>query len=140
MEIIQGMDGKLFHEGKSTKIVSLRGKGLKKVTEFLTKSSLEPGNIIIHCGSNDLTKGLVEEVNDQSEELINVAKKKYKDCKIYISMPICRTGNSWFNRITDECVTSLKELCRREKVTYMFHNNINSEMDNYRGNRIHLSE
>ena len=39
-----------------------------------------------------------------------------------------------------ECVTSLKELCRKEKVTHMFHNNINSEVDNYRGDRIHLSE
>ena len=37
---------------------------------------------------------LREEVNDQFKELINVVKKKYKDCKIYISMPIYRIGNS----------------------------------------------
>ena len=74
---------------------------------------MEPGNIIIHCGLNDLTKGSIEEVNDQFKELNN-----------------------------DECVKSLKELCRREKsYTYIFHNNINSEEDKYyRKDRIHLSE
>ena len=41
------------------------------MTEFVTKSSLEPENVI-HSGSNDLTKGSVEEVNDQFKELINV--------------------------------------------------------------------
>ena len=68
--LVHGIDEKLFHKGKSTKIVSLREKRLKEVTEFITKSSLEPGNIIIYCGSNDLTKGSVEEVNDQFKELI----------------------------------------------------------------------
>ena len=46
-------------------------KELTEVTEFITKSSLEPGNIIIHHGSNDLNKGSVEEVNNQFRELIN---------------------------------------------------------------------
>ena len=46
-------------------------KELTEVTEFITKSSLAPGNIIIHRGSNDLTKGSVEEVNNQFRELIN---------------------------------------------------------------------
>ena len=55
-------------------------------------------------------------------------------------MPIYRIGNSWFNGRTDECVTSLKELCRGEKVSYMFHNSINLEEDNYRRDRIYLSE
>ena len=54
--IIQGIKGSLFHKGKSTQVVSLRGQGVTEVKEYIQKMSTQPKNIIIHCGSNDLIK------------------------------------------------------------------------------------
>ena len=48
--------GSLFHKGKNTQVVSLRGKGVTEVKEYIQKMSTQPKNIIIHCGSNDLIK------------------------------------------------------------------------------------
>ena len=127
-------------------MVSLRGKGIKEVYELLDKvifTEGKPKNIIIHIGSNDLTKvKSVEEGKNleiKYEELISMVKKKFDSSKIIMSMVINRF-NEEFNRKAQTFNTAIKAICKNLKVLYLFHNNINRNQDLFRNDNIHLSE
>ena len=144
--LVQGIKETLFHKNATTKVVSLRGKGIKEVYEFLDKvifTEGKPKNIIIHIGSNDLTKvKSVEEGKNleiKYEELISMVKKKFDSSKIIISMVINRF-NEEFNRKAQTFNTAIKAICKNLKVLYLFHNNINGNRDLFRNDNIHLSE
>ena len=137
--IIQGIKGSLFHKGKNTQVVSLRGKGVTEVKEYIQKMSTQPKNIIIHCGSNDLVKSTSEDVSNKVAILIDIIKEKFKNSKILISIPLYRLGNEPFNRKIQKFGSLVKELCMEKRVTFMFHNNINKESDNFREDGVHLS-
>ena len=102
--LVQGIKETLFHKNATTKVVSLRGKGIKEVYEFLDKAIFtegKPKNIIIHIGSNDLTEvKSVEEGKNleiKYEELISMVKKKFDSSKIIISMVINRFNFQYSN-------------------------------------------
>ena len=85
----------LFYKNATTKVVPFRGKGIKETYEFLDKAIFtkgRPKNIMIHIGSNDLTKvKSVEEGKNleiKYEELISMVKKKFDCSKIIISVVI----------------------------------------------------
>ena len=144
--LVQRIKETLFHKNATTKVVSLRGKGIKEVYEFLDKvifTEGKPKNIIIHIGSNDLTKvKSVEEgksLEIKYEELISMVKKKFDSSKIIISMVINRF-NEEFNRKAQTFNTAIKAICKNLKVLYLFHNNINRNQDLFRNDNIHLSE
>ena len=127
-------------------MVCLSGKGIKEVYEFLDKvifTEGKPKNIIIHKGSNDLTKvkSVEEEKNLEIkyEELISMVKKKFDSSKIIISMVINRF-NEEFNRKAQTFNTAIKAICKNLKVLYLFHNKINRNHDLFRNDNIHLSE
>ena len=126
--------------------MSLRGKGIKEVYEFLDKVILtegKPKNIIIHIGSNDLTKVKSVEggkkLEIKYEELISMVKKKFDSSKIIMSMVINRF-NEEFNRKAQTFNTAIKAICKNLKVLYLFHNNINRNQNLFRNDNIHLSE
>ena len=52
--IIQGIKEQVFHKRQRTKVVSLKGKGINEVRNYIERMSLQgkdPQNIIIHVGS-----------------------------------------------------------------------------------------
>ena len=95
-------------------------------------------NIIIHIGSNDLTKvksvGEGKNLEIKYEELISTVKKKF-----IISMVINRF-NEQFNRKAQNFSTAIKAICKNLKCRYLFHNNIDKNQDLFRNDNIHLSE
>ena len=109
--IIQGIKGSLFHKGKNTEVVSLRGKGVTEVKEYIQKVSTQSKNIIIHCGSNNLIKNTTEDVKNKAAILTAIIQEKFKNSKILISIPIYRLGNEPFNRKTQKFGSLVKELC-----------------------------
>ena len=57
--IIQDINENKFHKNFGMKVVSLRGKGIIEVHEYLDQVIFKRGNpksIIIHTGSNDINK------------------------------------------------------------------------------------
>ena len=83
--IVQGINEQLFHKGKNNRVVSLRGKGIEKVRKFLEDfHGKHPQTIIIHVGSNDLTKESPEAVNRAFESLVEYVKHKFINSKILI--------------------------------------------------------
>ena len=57
--LVQGIKENLFHKNATTKVLPLKGKGIKEAYEFVDKAIFtkgKPKNIITHIGSNDLTK------------------------------------------------------------------------------------
>ena len=74
--IIQGINENKFHNSFGTKVVSLRGKGIIEVHEYLDKVLFKrgnPKNIIIHTGSNDIKKLTIDEMENRFEELIEIS-------------------------------------------------------------------
>ena len=129
--LVQGIKETLFHKNATTKVVSLTGKGIKEVYEFLDKAIFTEGKpkiIIIHIGSNDLTKvKSVEEGKNLEiiyEEMISMVKKKFDSSKIIISMVINRF-NEEFNRKAQTFNTAIKSISKNLKVLHLLHNNIN---------------
>ena len=140
--IIQGINENKFHKNFGTKVVPLRGKGIIEVCEYLDQVIFKrgnPKNIIIHTGSNDINKLTIDEMENRFEELIEFVKNKFGASKIIISMVIDRFGNDEFKQKVQSFNTVLKDICKRLKVQYVFHNDINKNQECYRDDNIHLS-
>ena len=137
--IIQNISSDKFHKGKKTKIITQRGKGIDNVMDYLHQTELDPKNLIIHTGSNDIANMDVDNVKEKFESLFDIIIKKFKNSKVYISVPINRYGNSSFNRNISKLGTFIKEICIKNGGTFMFHNNINKDETCFRSDNIHLS-
>ena len=107
--------GSLFQKGKNTQVVSLRGKRVIEVKEYIQKMSTQPKNIFIHCGSNDLIKNTSENVKNKIAILIDIIQEKFKNSKILMSIPLYRLDNEPFNRKTQNFGSLVKELCFEKK-------------------------
>ena len=112
--LVQGIKENLLHKNTTTKVVPLRGKGIKEAYEFLDKAIItkgKPKNIIIHIESSDLTKvKSVEEgkyLEIKYEELMSMVKKKFDSSKIILSMVINRF-NEEFSRKAQTFNTTIK--------------------------------
>ena len=142
--IIPGINENKFHKNFGTKVVSLRGKGIVEIHEYLDQVIFKrgnPKNIIIHTGSNDINKLTIDEMENRFEELIEFVKNKFGTSKITISMVIHvdRFGNEEFKQKVQSFNTVLKDICKRLRVQYVFHNYINKNQECYRDDNIHLS-
>ena len=96
--IVQGIDEQLFNKGKNNRVVSLRGKGIEQVRKFLEDfHGKKPQTVIIHVGSNDLTKDSPEAF----ESFVAYVKHKFINGKIVISFPLQRVDHIRFNENLD---------------------------------------
>ena len=125
--IIQNISSDKLHIGKKTKIITQRGKGIDNVIDCLHETELDPKNLIIHTGSNDIANMDIDNVKEKFESLFDIIIKKFKNSKVYISVPINHYGNSSFNRNVSKLGTFIKEICVQNGATFMFHNNINKD-------------
>ena len=141
--IIQGINKSKFHKNFRTEVVSLRGKGIIEVHEYLDQVIFKrgnPKNIIIHTGTNDIKKLTIDKMENRFEELIEFVKNKFSTSKIIIIyMVIDRFGNEEFKQKVQTFNTVLKDICKRLKVQYVFHNEINKNQECYRDGNIQLS-
>ena len=96
--------------------MSLRGKGVTEVKEYIQKMSTQPKNIIIHCGSNDFIKNTSEDVKNKVAILIDIIQEKFKNSKILISIPLYRLGN---DKKTQKFGSLVKELCIAKSDIYI---------------------
>ena len=78
-------------------------------------------------------------MKEKRESLFDIIIKKFKNSKVYISVPINHYGNSIFNRNVSKLGTFIKEICVQHEATLMFHNNINKDETCFRSDKIHLS-
>ena len=137
--IIQNISSDKFHKGKKTKIITQRGKGIDNVMDYLHQTELDLKNLIIHTGSNDIANMDIDNVKEKFESLFDIIIKKFKNSKVYISVPINRYGNSSFNRNVSKLGTFVKEICIQHGATFMFHNDINKDETCFRSDNIHVS-
>ena len=78
-------------------------------------------------------------MGNRFEELIEFVKNKFRISKIIISMVIDRFSNEEFKQRVQTFNTVLKDICKRFKVQYVFHSEINKNQECYRDDNIHLS-
>ena len=78
-------------------------------------------------------------MENRFEELIEFVKNKFGTSKIIISMVKDRFGNEEFKQKVQSFNTVLKDICKRLKVQYVFHNDINKNQECYRDDNIHFS-
>ena len=128
--ITQNISSDKFHKGKRTKIITLREKGIEH--------QIPNKNLIIHTGSNDITNMDIDNVKEKFESLFDIIIKKFKNNKIYTSVPINCYRNSSFNRKISKLDTFIKEICVQHGAIIMFHNNINKDETCLRSDNIHL--
>ena len=135
---MQGIDEQLFHKGKNNRVVSLRGKGIEQVRKFLEDfHGKHLQTIIIHVGSNDLTKDSPEAVNRGFESLAEYVKYKFINSKILISFPLQRVDNIRFNENLERLTRLLRNVCNKNNVSYIANNNLSDEC--FRKDGVHLN-
>ena len=91
--IIQNISSDKFHKGRKTKISTQRGKGIDNVIDYLHETELDPKNLINHTGSNDIANMDIDNLKEKFESLFDIIIKKFKNSKVYISVPINHYGN-----------------------------------------------
>ena len=140
--IIQGIKEQVFHKGKRTKVLSLKGKGINAVRDYIERMSLQgkdPQNIIIHVGSNDLNHYSLALLSKEFEDLIEYIQEKHRFSKILICLVSQKMGNYQFNRKAREVNQLLKDLCLNKNVSDVFHNNMKTD-DLLRADKVHLPD
>ena len=88
--ISQNISSDKFHKGKKTKIITQRGKGIDNIIDYLHQTELDPKNLIIHTGSNDIANMDIDNVKERFESLFDIIIKEFKNSKVHISVPINR--------------------------------------------------
>ena len=70
--IIQNISNDKFHKSKKTKIITQRGKGIDNVKDYLQQTELDPKNLIMHTGSNDIANMDIDNVKEKFESLFDI--------------------------------------------------------------------
>ena len=136
--IVQGIDEQLFHKGKNNKVASLRGKGIEQVRKLFEEfHGKDPLTIVIHVGSNDLTKDSPEAVNRAFESLVEYVKHKFINSQILISFPLEGVDNFRVSQNLDRFTRLLKNVCNKNIVSYTANNKLSNEC--FRKDGVHLN-
>ena len=141
---MSGTSYKRFVPGESTLKISLRGKDIKDVHQYmndkLTNLSENPSNIFIHVGSNDLQNGTSpENLLSLTEELDGCLIHHFPHSTVIFSSVLNRIGNDDFNQSAKVYNNLLPDLCKHNGFCFSNNSNINTSL-NFTSDREHLNK
>ena len=135
---------KRFVPDESTLKISLRGKGIKDVHQYindkLNNLSEDPSNIFIHVASNDLQNGTSpENLLTLTEELGGCLIHHFPHSTVIFSSVLNRIGNDDFNQFAKVYNNLLSDLCKHNGFCFSNNSNINTSL-NFTSDGVHLNE
>ena len=142
--IVSGISYKRFVPDESTLKISLRGKGIKDVHQYindkLNNLSEDPSNIFIHVGSNDLQNGTSpENLLTLTEELGGCLIHHFTHSTVIFSSVLNRIGNDDFNQSSKVYNNLLSDLCKHNGFCFSNNSNINTSL-NFTSDGVHLNK
>ena len=142
--IVSGISYKRFVPDESTLKISLRGKGIKDVHQYindkLNNLSEDPSNIFLHVGSNDLQNGTSpENLLTLTEELGGCLIHHFPHSTVIFSSVLNRIGNDDFNQSAKVYNNLLSDLCKHNGFCFSNNSNINTSL-NFTSDGVHLNK
>ena len=120
-------------------VKSFSGATIDDMKDYINPSiKRKPDNIILHCGTNNLSKG--KSVEDTANEIIDLALSiKTSENEVVISSIISRADNDDYNKKLSSINNILLRLCKKNDLFYIDNRNIDrtSHLNN---SNLHLNK
>ena len=152
--IVNGINPNGFKKDSSTKRIGINPNGFNKVFNVKVRPHggatsedmidyikptirKKPDDIIIHVGTNDITKNNVNTV-ENLQKIVNMINKDSPGTKICISSVTKRTDKKGLEAKIKSLNIKLKDLCTQKEINWLDHSNIdNSHLSN---KKLHLNQ